>query len=58
MRLWDKLLPQTVLTLNLLRQSNAAPTVSAYQYVGGSFNYRLGVAQKNSEMCSPMSKKH
>ena len=39
MRLWDKLLPQTVLTLNLLRQSNAAPTVSAYQYVRGSFDY-------------------
>jgi hypothetical protein len=27
MRLWDKLLLQTVLTLNLLRQSNIAPTV-------------------------------
>ncbi len=31
MHLWDRLLPQTVLTLNLLRQSNVAPTVSAYQ---------------------------
>jgi hypothetical protein len=31
MRLWDKLLSQTVLTLNLLRQSNVAPTVFAYQ---------------------------
>ncbi len=30
MKLWDKLLPQTVLTLNLLRQSNFALTVSAY----------------------------
>jgi len=39
MRLWDKLLPQTVLTLNLLRQSNVAPTVSAYQYVHGAFDY-------------------
>ncbi len=39
MRLWDKLLPQTVLTLNLLRQSNVAPTVSAYQYVHGNFDY-------------------
>jgi hypothetical protein len=29
MRLWDKLLPQTILTLNLLRQSNVTPTVSA-----------------------------
>ncbi len=39
MRLWDKLLPQTVLTLNLLRQSNVAPTVLAYQYIHGNFNY-------------------
>jgi hypothetical protein len=35
----DKLLPQTVLTLNLLCQSNFAPTVSAYQYVRGNFDY-------------------
>jgi hypothetical protein len=39
MRLWDRLLPQTVLTLNLLHQSNVAPTVSAYQYVHGAFDY-------------------
>ncbi len=39
MNLWDRLLPQTVLTLNLLRQSNIAPTVSAYQYIHGAFNY-------------------
>lgn len=39
MHLWDRLLPQTVLTLNLLRQSNVAPTVSAYQYVNGPFDY-------------------
>ena len=45
MRLWDKLLPQTVLTLNLLRQSNVAPTVSAYQYVHGAFDYnRMALA--------------
>jgi hypothetical protein len=35
MQLWDKLLPQTVLTLNLLQQSNIPPTVSAYQYIQG-----------------------
>jgi hypothetical protein len=29
MRLWDKLLPQILLTLNLLCQSNVALTVSA-----------------------------
>jgi hypothetical protein len=39
MRLWDRFLPQTILTLNLLRQSNVAPTVSAYQYVHGAFDY-------------------
>jgi hypothetical protein len=39
MKLWDKLLPQTELTLNLLRQSNFAPTVLAYQYVRGNFNH-------------------
>jgi hypothetical protein len=39
MRLWDKLLPQTIITLNLLRQSNAVPSISAYQYVRGTFDY-------------------
>ena len=39
MHLWDRLLPQAILTLNLLRQSNVAPTVSAYQYVHGPFDY-------------------
>ena len=39
MSLWDWLLPQAVLTLNLLRQSNASPMTSAYQYVNGPFDY-------------------
>jgi hypothetical protein len=39
MRSWDRLLPQTILTLNLLRQSNAVPKVSAWQYVNGNFDY-------------------
>jgi hypothetical protein len=39
MHLWDCLLPQAILTLNLLRQSNVAPAVSAYQYVHGAFDY-------------------
>jgi hypothetical protein len=39
MRLWDRLLPQTILTLNLLRQSNAVLTVSAHQYVHGNIDY-------------------
>eukprot|EP00804_Cyclotella_cryptica_P026322 CCRYP_007642-RA/>CCRYP_007642-RA protein AED:0.44 eAED:0.44 QI:0/0/0/1/0/0/2/0/143 len=33
--LWDCLLPQTEITLNLLRQSNATPTVSAYTHLCG-----------------------
>jgi hypothetical protein len=36
---WDRLLPQTILTLNFLQQSNTVPTVSAHQYVHGNFNY-------------------
>jgi hypothetical protein len=36
---WDELLPQTMLTLNLLRQSNVAPNISAYAYHHGSFDY-------------------
>ena len=39
MQLWDRLLPQAILTLNLLRQSNAVPTISAWQYVHGKFDY-------------------
>jgi RNase P subunit RPR2 len=38
MQLWDKLLPQTIVTLNLLCQSNAVPLVSAYQYVREIFD--------------------
>jgi hypothetical protein len=40
MQLWDRLLPQAILTLNLLRQSNAVPTISAWQYVHGKFDYK------------------
>ena len=37
--LWDRLLPQTKITLNLLRQSNATPTVSAHAHFSGPFDY-------------------
>ncbi len=37
--LWDRLLPQTEITLNLIRQSNAMPTVSAYAHLSGPFDY-------------------
>eukprot|EP00804_Cyclotella_cryptica_P009385 CCRYP_018079-RA/>CCRYP_018079-RA protein AED:0.35 eAED:0.35 QI:0/0/0/1/1/1/2/0/420 len=39
LKLWDKLLPQTEITLNLLCQSNATPTVSAYAHLNGPFDY-------------------
>jgi hypothetical protein len=37
--LWDKLLPQTEITLNLHHQSNALPNVLAYAHLSGPFNY-------------------
>ena len=37
--LWDKLLLQTELTLNLLRQSNATPTISAQAHLFGNFDF-------------------
>ena len=37
--LWDLLLPQTEITLNLLRQSTEDPTISAWDFFSGPFNY-------------------
>jgi hypothetical protein len=37
--LWDKLLPQAELTLNLLRQATLDPTVSAWEYFQGAFDF-------------------
>jgi hypothetical protein len=39
MNLWDRLIPQAVMTLNLLRNSHKMPTISAYQRVNGNFDY-------------------
>ena len=39
MKLWDKLLPQAKITINLLCQSNTTPTVSAYAHLNGPFDY-------------------
>ncbi|KAL7479611.1 hypothetical protein ACHAW6_005338 [Cyclotella cf. meneghiniana] len=36
---WDSLLPQAILTLNLLCNANIAPKISAYTYHHGPFNY-------------------
>ena len=39
MQLWDKLLPQAEITINLLQQSNATPTILAYAHLNGPFDY-------------------
>ena len=38
MSLWTKLVPQAVLTLNLVRPSNVCPNVSAYAFMHGQFD--------------------
>ena len=38
-KLWDRLLTQTEITLNLLQQSNATPNVSAYANLSEPFDY-------------------
>ena len=37
--LWDTLLPQNELTLNLLRQATLGPYISAWEYYNGPINY-------------------
>ena len=37
---WDLLMPQTIITLNLLRDSKIQPGLSAYAQVHGPFNFR------------------
>ena len=39
MNLWDKLIPQTIMTLNLLRASHLNPSLSAYAQVWGTFDF-------------------
>lgn len=39
LELWDKLLPQCVMTLNLLRRSRVNPKLSAYAMIHGSFDF-------------------
>ena len=36
---WDELLPQALLTLNLLRKSNVTSPVSAYAHLSGQHDY-------------------
>jgi hypothetical protein len=37
--LWDWLLPQTKITINLIHQSNATPNILAYAHLSGPFDY-------------------
>jgi hypothetical protein len=37
--LWDRLLPQTEITINLIQQSNATPNLSAYAHLSRPFDY-------------------
>ena len=39
LQLWDLLLPQALITLNLLRNSNTNPKLSAYAQLNGPFDY-------------------
>ncbi|KAL7481840.1 hypothetical protein ACHAW6_007518, partial [Cyclotella cf. meneghiniana] len=39
LRLWDKLLPQAKITINLLCQSNVTPTISAHAQLNSPFDY-------------------
>ena len=39
LHLWCRLLPHALITLNLMRQSNMNPKLSAYAQLHGAFNY-------------------
>ena len=39
LHLWDCLLPQVKIAINLRRQSNAVLTVSAYAHLSGLYDY-------------------
>jgi hypothetical protein len=39
LKLWDKLLPQATITLNLLRKSRINPRMSAYAQLNGNFDF-------------------
>ena len=49
LQLWDKLLPQTKITLNLLRQSNATPTISAYAHLCGPLGCNVQIHEKTDQ---------
>ena len=39
MYLWDELLPQSFITLNLLRTSRMCPKIYAYAHLHGTYNF-------------------
>jgi hypothetical protein len=39
LRLWDRLIPHIIITLNLLRQSRVNPKLSAYAQLNGPFDF-------------------
>eukprot|EP00957_Ditylum_brightwellii_P120329 9181763-Ditylum_brightwellii.AAC.1 len=39
MHLWDRLLPQAMIMVNLLRACRINHKLSAYEYLHGTFNY-------------------
>jgi hypothetical protein len=39
MHLWDRLLPQAVITLNMLRTSRINPKISASTHIDGQYDY-------------------
>jgi hypothetical protein len=48
--LWDWLLPQTEIMINLIRQSNATPNVLTYAHLSGLFDYnRMSLALMGCE---------
>jgi hypothetical protein len=49
--LWDRLLPQTEITLNPLHQSNALPNILPYAHLSRPFNYnKMPLAPMGSEV--------
>ena len=48
--LWDRLLPQAEITINLLRQSNATPNVLACAHLSGPFNYNKNATSTNGNI--------
>jgi hypothetical protein len=53
LKLWDKLLPQATITLNILRKSKINPRMSAYAQLNGHFDFnRTPFPPWNSRHCT------